>query len=138
MGSGISLSNENLIKQEVLRQKQLPLDCSDINDLMKAKEEIMKIRRICQSIESSSSSNSNNNTSTSIEEKITLALIHEVKNKITERFDNLQDAFLAIDVDRDGFISQQEFKDVRIFIFSYYYSLNVILNIGMLEMGFTC
>lgn len=157
MGSAISIANETIIKQEVIRQKQLPLDCSDITDLNKAKEEILRIRRIChtmipsdnnnsnnnnfkkyENISNNNFNNNNNNTSSSsssiittqnlsTNDQLTLALIHEVKNKITERFENLQDAFLAIDTDRDGFISRQEFKDVNIY-FTFYLFICLFLS----------
>lgn len=45
-------------------------------------------------------------------DEMTLALYGDIKIKIMERFDNLQDAFLSIDTNRDGFISREEFQEV--------------------------
>lgn len=112
MGSALSISTENLIHQEVIRQKQLPLDGSDVMDLEKAKQELMRIRRLCHKLipdeDNSTSSPVSPLTSPDL---MTLALMKEVKLKIEERYDSLQEAFLAIDTNRSGFISQQEFKD---------------------------
>lgn len=46
-------------------------------------------------------------------DEMTLALYREIKVKIMERFDNLQDAFLSVDINRDGFISREEFQEVN-------------------------
>jgi hypothetical protein len=113
MGSGSSalgIDQQLFLQQEILRQKQLPLDCGDILDFSQAKDEIKRIREICHKLLPDDRHQDNAKRSQS--DGMTHALHHEIKMKITERFGNLQDAFLSIDTNRDGFISRQEFKEV--------------------------
>jgi hypothetical protein len=142
MGSAVSsagVGNEKLILQEVHRQKGLPLDCSDILDLAQAKQEILRIRSICHKLPSDDQSpkNQNHRASTSTAsslassvDQIAPALIREIKLKITERFENLQDAFLSVDTNRDGFISRQEFKEVGSFLSILPYPITRHVGVG--------
>jgi hypothetical protein len=135
MGSGSSAlrnDQQKLLQQEILRQKQLPVDCEDISNLLQAKNEIKRIREICHQLLPDDKPHKSVKLSPSAE--MTLALHREIKLKITERFDNLQDAFLSVDTNRDGFISRQEFKEVRAFALCSMSSL----SLGLLEMVSPC
>lgn len=116
MGSGSSTlrtDHQRLLEQEITRQKQLPIECEDISNLGQAKEEIKRIREICHHLFPDEKQPKGVKKSSS--DEMTIALHREIKMKITERFDNLHDAFLSVDTNRDGYISRQEFKEVFLF-----------------------
>jgi hypothetical protein len=128
MGAGSTIQQNSRISQEIDDQKGKPCDGSDIVDLNQARGEIVRIRGIIHSLPTGSPRNRPsdpqeaaqseynstiqiNSDGNSINAKA-LPIMSAIKTKIGERYNTLFDAFLAVDTDRSGFISKDEFVKV--------------------------
>lgn len=123
MGAAASANRDafGYVMADIAEQKQKPTDGSDVVDLEQARAEIVKLRCLFHMIDTESirmamsqatDQARDEDATTTSEYERGLAIVSNIRLRLEQRFDSLQESFLSIDTDRSGFISKLEFLTV--------------------------